>query len=738
MAELPADPATLADAVRSAPRLGAAGRVRRARRARSYGEDPLLLLRPAVRRPAAGEGRARRRRRAVGGVPVQRAASSVRRASSAISRTTTLTACSDRMVRTGRGFAPIPLGRGARPGRRAHARASRRATARTPSPCSPGASLTNEKAYLMGKFARLAVGTRNIDYNGRLCMVAAGAGNLKAFGIDRAANPWADIAATDLHHGARLERLRVQSDHDRLHLARPRPRRAADRRRPAAHADRAHRRPLPAGAPGPRRRAAERHPPRGDPARRRRPRRSSRAHTNGFDDVLAAVADYAPEAVERAVGIPAAAHPRGRRRSGRRRRARCSLHARGIEHHTKGVDNVLACINLVLATGKIGRPGLRLRDHHRPGQRSGRARARPALQPAARRARRREPGAPRRSSPPRWGVPEERIPAQGRDRARDRREDPRAARSAACSRSASTRSVSLPDAALHARGARAPRLLRHDRLLPLGDGAATPTSSCRARCTRRTRAPSRAPRAASSASARRWRRRARRSATGRSSATSPTGSALETASTFTLARARSSTSCGASRRAASPTTPASPGRRSTRSSASSGRVPSEDHPGTPRLFEDGRFHHPDGRARFHAVTYRPPAEDVDAEYPIILTTGRVVSQFLSGNQTRRIGPLVDQYPTPQGRDPSARSRRRSRIARRRAVRRRRAGAAISTSGARGRDHPARHRLHPVPLAGRRSSANRLTVRAYDPIAGIPEFKVARRAHREAPPALEAA
>ena len=38
--------------------------------------------------------------------------------------------------------------------------------------------------------------------------------------------------------------------------------------------------------------------------------------------------------------------------------------------------------------------------------------------------------------------------------------------------------------------------------------------------------------------------------------------------------------------------------------------PCEDHPGTPRLFE-GRFHHPDGRARFHAVTYRPPAEDVE-------------------------------------------------------------------------------------------------------------------------------
>ena len=33
------------------------------------------------------------------------------------------------------------------------------------------------------------------------------------------------------------------------------------------------------------------------------------------------------------------------------------LHARGIEHHTKGVENVLSYINLVLATGRIGKPG---------------------------------------------------------------------------------------------------------------------------------------------------------------------------------------------------------------------------------------------------------------------------------------------------------------------------------------------------------------------------------------------
>ena len=56
-----------------------------------------------------------------------------------------------------------------------------------------GASLTNEKAYLMGKFARVALHTANIDYNGRLCMVSAGAASKKVFGIDRSANPWSDI-----------------------------------------------------------------------------------------------------------------------------------------------------------------------------------------------------------------------------------------------------------------------------------------------------------------------------------------------------------------------------------------------------------------------------------------------------------------------------------------------------------------------------------------------------------------
>jgi assimilatory nitrate reductase catalytic subunit len=73
--------------------------------------------------------------------------------------------------------------------------------------------------------------------------------------------------------------------------------------------------------------------------------------------------------------------------------------------------------------------------------------------------------------------------------------------------------------------------------------------------------------------------------------------------------------------------------------------PSEDSPGTPRLYEE-RFGFPDGKARFHPIAYIPPAEEPDDDYPLVLTTGRVVYHYLSGNQTRRVPFLLDQAPVP--------------------------------------------------------------------------------------------
>jgi assimilatory nitrate reductase catalytic subunit len=48
-----------------------------------------------------------------------------------------------------------------------------------------GGSLTNEKAYLLGKFARVALKTANIDYNGRYCMSSAAAAMRAVYGLDR-------------------------------------------------------------------------------------------------------------------------------------------------------------------------------------------------------------------------------------------------------------------------------------------------------------------------------------------------------------------------------------------------------------------------------------------------------------------------------------------------------------------------------------------------------------------------
>jgi assimilatory nitrate reductase catalytic subunit len=54
-----------------------------------------------------------------------------------------------------------------------------------------GASLSTEKSYLVGKFARVALATRHVDYNGRLCMVSAGHAYKPAFGVDRSPLPGA-------------------------------------------------------------------------------------------------------------------------------------------------------------------------------------------------------------------------------------------------------------------------------------------------------------------------------------------------------------------------------------------------------------------------------------------------------------------------------------------------------------------------------------------------------------------
>lgn len=74
--------------------------------------------------------------------------------------------------------------------------------------------------------------------------------------------------------------------------------------------------------------------------------------------------------------------------------------------------------------------------------------------------------------------------------------------------------------------------------------------------------------------------------------------------------------------------------------------PAEQVKGTARLFEDSRFYHGDGKARFLTVPHVNLRETPDDKYPLILTTGRVMHHYLSGVQTRRTPPLDGKAPEP--------------------------------------------------------------------------------------------
>ena len=97
--------------------------------------------------------------------------------------------------------------------------------------------------------------------------------------------------------------------------------------------------------------------------------------------------------------------------------------------------------------------------------------------------------------------------------------------------------------------------------------------------------------------------------------------------------------------AASPTTPGSPTSGSTRRTASSGRVPASTIQAR-RGCSSTDFPTPSGRARFHAVEHQLPAEDRDGDYPLYLTTGRVLAHYQSGTQTRRVAALQALAPEP--------------------------------------------------------------------------------------------
>lgn len=68
--------------------------------------------------------------------------------------------------------------------------------------------------------------------------------------------------------------------------------------------------------------------------------------------------------------------------------------------------------------------------------------------------------------------------------------------------------------------------------------------------------------------------------------------------------------------------------------------------GQARLFQDGRFAHPDGRARLVPVHSRPPANVPDREYPLVLNTGRIRDQWHTMTRTGRAPRLTEHLPEP--------------------------------------------------------------------------------------------
>ncbi|PIM73316.1 nitrite reductase [Streptomyces sp. JV178] len=586
-----------------------------------------------------------------------------------------------------------------------------------------GGGLTNEKAYALGKFARIVLGTSQIDYNGRFCMSSAAAAGIKAFGLDRGLPfPLEDIPRTGcvVLVGSNLAETmppalryftELRENGGTLVVIDPR------RTRTAEQAD-LHLAPRPgtdlALALGLLHLIV---------AEGRTDEQYILERTSGWEEARAAAMAHWPEYVERITGVPVPQLREAVRMFCEPEHAMV-LTARGPEQQSKGTDTVGAWINLTLATGRAGRPlsGYGCLTGQGNGQ-GGREHGQKADQlPGYRKLV--DPEA-RRHVAEVWGVDPDSLPGPGRSAyelldalgtdikslllmgSNPVVSAPRAAHIE--ERIKSLDFLAVCDVVLSETAALA------DVVLPVTQWAEETgtTTNLEGRVLLRRRA-----------------------------ITPPDGvrSDLEvmheladrlgvekgfpTDAEEVFEELRRASAGGVAdysgityRRLAEENgvfwpCPAPGGETE--------GVPGGDvHPGTPRLFLE-RFATEDGRARFVPVSHRAAAEEPDDEYPVLLTTGRVVAQYQSGAQTRRVdelnaaapGPFVELHPRLAERlgaaegDPVAVVSRRGR-----AVAPARITAAI-------RPDTVFMPFH-WPGEGR---ANTLTNPALDPTSRMPEFK----------------
>ncbi|MET3922673.1 molybdopterin oxidoreductase family protein [Arthrobacter sp. UYEF20] len=222
-----------------------------------------------------------------------------------------------------------------------------------------GGGLTNEKAYQLGKFARLALGTSRIDYNGRFCMSSAAAAGMRAFGLDRGLPfPLEDLdaASTILMLGSNVAETmppfvqHLQGARDAGGLIVVDPRRSATA---AFTSDGGglHLQPLPGtdlalllGLSH-----VVIHEGLADSG-------YITSRTSGYEALVRSVASYWPERVQSLTGVPAGLIRDTARRlaDGARQGGSYILTGRGVEQHVDGTDTATAAINLALLLGLPG------------------------------------------------------------------------------------------------------------------------------------------------------------------------------------------------------------------------------------------------------------------------------------------------------------------------------------------------------------------------------------------------
>ncbi|MGI5198234.1 molybdopterin oxidoreductase family protein [Streptomyces sp. CA-288835] len=639
---------------------------------------------------------------------------------------------------------------------------SRTRTEHGPDACGVfgGGGLTNEKAYTLGKFARVVLGTSQIDYNGRFCMSSAAAGGIKAFGLDRGLPfPLEDIPKTGcvILVGSNLAETmppalryltELKENGGKLIVIDPR------RTRTAEQAD-LHLAPRPgtdlALALGLLHLVV---------AEGRTDEAYIQERTSGWEEARAAAMAHWPELVERITGV-SVPQLRETVRLFCEPESAMVLTARGPEQQSKGTDTVGAWINLCLATGRAGRPlsGYGCLTGQGNGQ-GGREHGQKADQlPGYRKL---DDPAARRHVAEVWGVDPDSLPGPGRSAyelldalGTDIRalllmasnpvvSAPRAAHIeeriksldflAVCdvvlSETAALADVVLPvtqwaeetgtmtnlegrvllrrRAITPPEGVRSDLEVMHELASRLGVEKGFPTDAEEIFEELR-RASAGGPADYSGITYRRlaeengvfWPCPAEGPHVGDSKPAAPAEKPLPGAA------AQDGEDAALDLLPDDPASEAEP------------KAAADVHPGTPRLFLD-RFATPDGRARFVAVTHRPLAEEPDDEYPVLLTTGRVVSQYQSGAQTRRVDELNAAAP-------SAFVELHPRLAERLGAKE---GDALAVVSRRGRaTAPARitTSIRPDtvfmpfhwPGEGR---ANTLTNPALDPTSRMPEFK----------------